>query len=103
MTIEPDVSPSEDVTPGSPEVLITAANRQVLDYIETTFNDILREIKTRPHGRPVIILKRIISVKPYHDEADFMQLKWHIEDRQVQYHYPGKTKDEAWRFGRKCS
>jgi len=43
-------------------------------------------------------LKRIVAVRPYYDEADFMRLKWHIEDREVQYRFPGRTEDEAWRF-----
>jgi len=76
----------------------TAANQKVVDYIENTFSNILREIEARPCGKPVIILKRIVAVRPYYDEADFMRLKWHIEDREVQYRFPGRTEDEAWRF-----
>ena len=83
-------------------ITITAAGQQVLDFVEATFNGILHEIR-RPSGdgKPVITLHRITAVRPYFDEDDFMRLKWHIESRDVKYHFPGKNKDEAWRFG-KC-
>ena len=86
--------------PDTASVTITAANQQVLDYIEGTFGAILHEIR-RPSGdgKPMITLSRIVAVSPYFDEDDYMRLKWHIESRQVQYHFPGKNKDEAWRFG----
>ncbi|KAJ9602252.1 endodeoxyribonuclease [Cladophialophora chaetospira] len=82
-----------------PQLTPTAANQHVMHYIETTFNTILNEI-TLPssNGKPVITLKRIVSVKPYYDDDDFAQLKWHIESREVNYHFPGKNQDEAWRF-----
>jgi len=78
----------------------TSANQQALNHIETTFNAILHEI-SQPlgNGRPVITFKRIVSVRPYYDDDDFAQLKWRIESREVNYHFPGKNQDEAWRFG----
>ncbi|KIV86723.1 hypothetical protein PV11_02318 [Exophiala sideris] len=92
------ISRQNDLSSSPREPLITAGNRRVLAYIEGTFNNILREIQIRPCGRPVIILRRIASVRPYHDGNDFNRLKWHIEDREVTYSFPAKTKDEAWRF-----
>jgi hypothetical protein len=100
MTVEMDFLPPQDNLYISPrEPLITAANRKVLTYIETTFNSILREIQIRPCGKPVIVLRRIVSVRPYHDKKDLNRLKWQIQDREVSYSFPAKTKDEAWRFG----
>ncbi|KAJ9500047.1 endodeoxyribonuclease [Exophiala xenobiotica] len=90
--------PDNDTTLQTCTPQITVASQKVLDFIENTFNNILREIEVRPCGKPVIVLRRIVAVRPYYDEADFMRLKWHIEDREVQYRFPGKTDDEAWRF-----
>ena len=89
-----------DEPPMAPQTLVSSANQQVLDYIETTFNGILHEIKhPSGEGKPVIRLNRVVSVKPYYDDEDFARLKWHIASRQVEYRFPGKNKDEAWRFG----
>jgi hypothetical protein len=97
-----DLHPPEgDTGLGYPASTVTPAGQRVLDYIEETFDNILGEVKTRPCGKPVIILRRIVSVRPYYDEVDPGILKWHIQDREVKYFYPGKTKDEAWRFGRR--
>lgn len=80
---------------------VGTANQQVLDYIETTFNAILHEIQQPSgEGRPVITLSRITAARPYFDDEDHMRPKWHIDSRVVNYHLPGKTKDEAWRFGK---
>lgn len=97
------VPPQNDFYISPREALITAANRKVLTYIETTFNKILHEIQIRPCGKPVIVLRRIVSVRPYHDANDFNRLKWHIQDREVSYSFPAKTRDEAWRFGERSA
>ncbi|OCT52499.1 Meiotic recombination protein rec12 [Cladophialophora carrionii] len=91
------LTPDEGVY--SSQVTVTTANQQVIDYIEATFNAILYEIR-RPSadGKPVVTLNRIVSVKPYYDDDDFARLKWHVEAREVKYHFPGKNRDEAWRF-----
>ncbi|KIX09707.1 uncharacterized protein Z518_00788 [Rhinocladiella mackenziei CBS 650.93] len=90
--------PVDDRPSTSRKETISAGNQKVLDYIETTFNGILHEIKVRPCGRPVIVIRRIITMKPYYDPTDFMRLKWHTEDREVKYYFPGKNADESWRF-----
>ncbi|EXJ74677.1 uncharacterized protein A1O5_01370 [Cladophialophora psammophila CBS 110553] len=80
-------------------VTVTAANQQVLDYIEATFNAIIHELRLPSgDGKPVVALNRIVAVKPHLDEDDAMRLKWHVESRRVRYHFPGKNKDEARRF-----
>jgi len=84
----------------SQRVVVSPASQKVLCYIERTFNDILDEIQVRPCGKPVITLQRISTVKPYYDDADSVLVRWHIEDREVSYSFPGKNKAEAWRFGR---
>jgi len=84
----------------SQRIVVSPASQKVLCYIERTFNDILNEISVRPRSKPVITLQRISTIKPYYDDTDSMPVKWHIEDREVSYSFPGKNKDEAWRFGR---
>lgn len=76
------------------------ANQQVLDYIESTFNRIIQDIQDDECKKAAIILRRITSISPYHDHEDYMRLKWHIQDTEVVYNFPGKTKDDGWRFGR---
>ncbi|KIX94171.1 uncharacterized protein Z520_10197 [Fonsecaea multimorphosa CBS 102226] len=88
-----------DRSPQSAGVTITAANQLVLDYIEATFNAIIQGIRQPSgHGKPVIALNRIVGVKPYFAEDDTTHLSWHIESREVKYHFPGQNKSEAWRF-----
>ncbi|RVX66221.1 hypothetical protein B0A52_10148 [Exophiala mesophila] len=87
----------ESLTRQAP-VHVSLAHQKVIDYIESTFDHIIQEIQVRPYGKPVITLKRITAIKPYYDHSDYMRLKWHIEDRPISYSFPGKNKDEAWRF-----
>jgi hypothetical protein len=83
------------------ETKVTDPSQSVRNYITNTFNTILHVLTCpSPETQPSITLKRIVSVKPHHDEDDGAQLKWHVESREVVYRFPGKNKDEAWRFGR---
>ncbi|KAL2394049.1 Meiotic recombination protein rec12 [Exophiala dermatitidis] len=77
---------------------ISPEKQRVLSYIADTFNNILRDIRARPSGRPVIILKRVVAVQPYYERPDSMRVKCHIQSREMRYHFPGKNADEAWRF-----
>jgi hypothetical protein len=79
---------------------VSPANQQVLDYIESTFNQIIQDIQSDECEKVAIVLRRIISMAPYHDHEDSMKLKWNIQDTEVVYNFPGKNKDEAWKFGR---
>lgn len=79
---------------------ISPANQQVLHYLESTFNQIIQDIQANPCKKAAIVLRRITSISPYHDQEDSMRLKWHIKDTEVVYTFPGKNKDAAWRFGR---
>jgi hypothetical protein len=66
-----------------------------INYIEKTFNQIIKNIHIRPCGHPSIVLKRIAHVKsPGSDNG------WKVADRQTKISFPGKNKDEAWRFGK---
>lgn len=62
-----------------------------LAFIESTFLDILSEIEKRPAGDPKIRLRRIVR--------DPIDLNPTIRVREVTYRWPGKTREEAWRFG----
>jgi hypothetical protein len=66
---------------------------RVTDYIEKTFNQILKDIQIRPCGHPNIVLRRIADAKP-RDPDDC----WDVVDREMKISFPGKTKEEAWRF-----
>lgn len=78
---------------------MSPATQQVLHYLESTFNQIIHDIQDHPCKKAAIVLRRITSISPYHDQEDSMRLKWHINDTEVVYTFPGKNRDEAWRFG----
>jgi len=79
---------------------ISAAHQKVLDYIESTFHKVITDIQDDSRRKGAVVLRRITAIRPYHDDADYMRLKWQIEDVEVVYTFPGKGKDDAWRFGR---
>lgn len=76
-----------------------ASQKAVLAYIENTFSKILTEIQKRPCGHPIIVLRRITALRAHRSE-DQVGMDWEIKDHEVTYGFPGRTKDEAWRFGR---
>ena len=71
---------------------------RVIDYIEKTFNQILQDIQIRPCGHPSIVLKRIADGKPRNPDDC-----WDVVDREMKISFPGKTKEEAWRFSQSWS
>jgi hypothetical protein len=71
---------------------------RVLAYIETSLGHIIQAIQVRPHGRPSLSLKRVRDVKISVSPGSG-QVERQIVDREVTYCFPGKNKDEAWRFG----
>ena len=71
---------------------------RVIDYIEKTFNQILQDIQIRLCGHPSIVLKRIADTKP-RDPDDCLE----VIDREMKISFPGKTKEEAWRFSQSWS
>ena len=77
---------------------IESAQGRVLAYIETTLGHIIQEIQVRPHGCPSITLKRIKDVQTSVNVVT-QQVERRILDREVTYCFPGKNKDESWRFG----
>ena len=66
---------------------------RAIDYIEKTFNQILQDIQIRPCGHPSIVLKRIADAKT-RDPDDCLE----VIDREMKISFPGKTKEEAWKF-----
>ena len=66
---------------------------RVTDYIESTFKQILENIQIRPCGHPSIVLKRIADAKTRGPDDC-----WEVVDREMRISFPGKTKEEAWRF-----
>ena len=75
---------------------MNAANaRKVLDYIERTTGSIEDELRLRPPGKPSITLTRITGLKLDSDGHG-----WIAQEHEVTYSFPGKTKEEAWRFGK---
>ena len=73
------------------------AQAKVVNYIEGTFIKITEDIQIRPCGRPSIVLKRITDVKS-REESDNSLEGFEIADREIKISFPGKNKDEAWRF-----
>ena len=71
---------------------------KVLAFIESTLSRVVRDIQFRPSGRPSIALRRITDVKISVNPTT-QEVKREIVDREVTYSFPGKNKDEAWRFG----
>lgn len=70
--------------------------QRLLSYIDGTIRNIYDQLQTKPYGKPSITLKRIAKLKPQQSEDG--ELRWEIESREVTYSFPGKNKDEAWRF-----
>lgn len=69
-------------------------------YIEETFLSILSKIQSRPPGSPLIILKKpapfqsaVLSNNSKKAEAGMPK------EKSVTYRWPGKNREEAWRFG----
>ena len=83
--------------PNQASTNLTQSQKAVIDYIEDTFSRLLAEIQRRPHGHPEIVLRKITSLKA-HEDIDSGTIVWDIQDREVRYGFPGKTKEEAWRF-----
>lgn len=75
---------------------LTESNKKVLEYIEKTLNDVIRQIGVQPYGHPQIRLNRITSLTS-RDDVD--GISWDIGSREIVYTLPGKNEDEAWRFG----
>ena len=75
--------------------------QRVLTYIDATIQNIYRELHIRPCGKPSITLRRITKLKARQQED--AGVCWEIESRKATYSFPGKTKDEAWRFGKLIS
>jgi hypothetical protein len=72
---------------------------RVVAYIETSLGCIVNAIQVRPDGLPSITLKRIRDVKGFLNPVT-QRVERKIVDREVKYGFPGKNKDDAWRFGR---
>jgi hypothetical protein len=77
---------------------LESPQQRVVAYIETTLCHIVQDIQARPYRRPSITLKRIRDVKTLVNPIT-LQVERQIVDREVTYCFPGRNKDEAWRFG----
>lgn len=73
---------------------------KVLSFIEQTTDAIEEQLALHPPGQPSITLKRVTCLKPQNEDGE---LQWKAKDHEVVYSFPGKTKEEAWRFGKKLS
>jgi hypothetical protein len=59
-------------------------------YIEQTLLRILTEIEKRPSGHPKVVLRRIVRDR---------STSQHVTEREITYCWPGRNREEAWRFG----
>ena len=74
-------------------------SQRVLHFIGSTVEAIEKQLQLHPPGKPSITLTRITGWKP-HDESGRGEAVWVARDHEVTYSFPGKTKEEAWRFGK---
>lgn len=77
-------------------------SQRVLHFVEGTVQHIEEQLRLRPPGKPSITLTRITGLKP-HNNSGTGEIVWVAQDHEVTYYFPGKTKEEAWRFGKEMS
>ena len=70
---------------------MSVETRSPADHIQVIFLSIIYEIQKRPAGNPHITIRRIIP--------DRSNLSQQVREREVTYRWPGKNREEAWRFG----
>ena len=75
-----------------------ADSQRVVCFIENTFEQIKRRLQQQPPGEPSVTFRRITGLKPNH-ELGSQQVAWVAREHEVTYSWPGKTKEEACRFG----
>ena len=75
----------------------TESRRRVLSYIEQSIEAILDQLQTRPAGNPSILLRRISSLS-LEQGITRCDTQWQVNDREVRYSFPGRSKDDAKRF-----
>ena len=101
LTEEPMASNDRDRPQSSsnikPPANLSPEQVSVVEYIEGTFSTILSEIQKEPFGHPCFTLRRITALDA-HEDIDSLTTSFEIKHRTVTYYFPGKTKDEAWRF-----
>lgn len=78
---------------------LTEENKKAITYIEKVFEKIIHEAQRRPNGNPSISINRIIALKSKYDK-ETLRLEWEIEHKEDRYRFPGKSQDEAWKFGK---
>ena len=79
----------------------TDHSQRVLQFIEATVTGIEEQLHLRPPGKPSITLKRITGLKP-HDDLENGEAVWVARHHNATYSFPGRTKEEAWRFGKEA-
>lgn len=78
---------------------LTIANVKVLKYINTTFHNVMLALAT--DVQPEIVLKRVGCSGGSSQRNSTQHDRGRSETTQsVAYRWPGRTDDEAWRFGR---
>ena len=78
--------------------MATGNAHKVLHYIDDTVQNIEEELQARPPGKPSITLNRVTGLKP-HNQSENGSTEWLPQDHEVTYTFPGRTREEAWRFG----
>jgi hypothetical protein len=75
---------------------------QARGWIERSLRIVLEEMAKGKDGEPHVILRRI---QKYEAAASNDDLPTHFKtkDYEARYDWPGKTPDEAWRFGETSS
>ena len=92
------ILPKIDTPVPTLEAGVSTPQDRVRAYIENSLGYCIQAIQARPCGCPAITLKRIRDVKTSVNPVT-LQVERQIVDREVTYSFPGKNRDEAWRFG----
>jgi hypothetical protein len=72
--------------------------QSALDFITGALEQIVAEVQRAEHGSPAITLNRLDSYDPVLSQ-DLLSTEFKAKSHQVTYGWPGKTAEEAWRFG----
>lgn len=77
---------------------VTAASSKARSFIETTLQQVCEEVSLGEHGNAAVQLRRLEKYEAVVGD-DLVSTQFKAKDHAVKYSWPGKTSDEAWRFG----
>lgn len=76
----------------------SAGSLEARRWIENVLNRILEEVAKGKNGQVCVVLRRIQKYEAA-VKQDTVTTEFRARDHEAKYTWPGKTADEAWRFG----